>query len=736
VLWLSTNRGLSRFTPSTGVARNYDETDGLQSREFNQGAAHASADGEMFFGGINGLNGFDPEAIPDSRYVAPVVITEFYLFNEPVAPGPDSALQAPIAASDSIRLTYRDDFFAFEFASLHYSDPGSNRYSYKLDGLDRNWNDVGTRNFAGYTSVPPGEYVFRVRGTNSDGVWNEDGAAIAIFIQPPYWETWWFRLLAGLLGTGLVAGAVVLRVRSVDARRRALERQVTERTVELREALGEVGRARDAAEAANRAKSAFLANVSHELRTPLNAILGFSQLMMRSANLGPPEGPRLSADQVENLEVISHSGEHLLGLINDVLEMSKIEAGRATLNELDFDLYRLIDGLEEMFRLRAEGKGLDLGCERDASLPRYLRADQGRLRQILMNLLGNAVKFTERGSVTARCSAVVEPDSSLRGLVRLRFEVQDTGPGIAPDELEAIFDPFVQTASGQDMQEGTGLGLAISREFARLMGGDLMVRSTLGQGSTFCLEIPAEISPEGAQPLQQLERQIIGLAPDQPPFRLLIVDDKQVNRRLLVKLLSPLGFATREAADGEQAVEIWETWEPHLIFMDMRMPVVDGYEATRRIKATTRGQATVIVALTASALEEDRLVILSEGCDAYIRKPFREHELFDVLAKHLGVRYIYAEEAAVEPAGGLPTAQEQASLRSLASMPADWRKRLRRATVIGDLEQIGAAIDATGDSELEPEQATILANTLRDLAGEFEHDRILALIDQAEAPGE
>ncbi|MFX1411358.1 MAG: two-component regulator propeller domain-containing protein [Promethearchaeota archaeon] len=730
-LWLSTNGGLSRFDPRTETFRNYDVRDGLQSNEFNMGAYHKSSSGEMFFGGINGFNVFYPDNVKDNPYIPYIVITDFKLFNESVGVGDDSPLEKSIEETDVIELSYEEDFFSFEFAALHYTDPEENQYAYMMEGLDKGWNHVGTRRFAGYTSVPPGEYTFRVKGSNSDGVWNEEGAAIRIVIPPPFWETWWFRVLVGMLVVGGVLGAVTWRIRSIEAQRRRLEILVDERTKELRDTLVELERAKEAAleaqraaEAASRAKSVFLASVSHELRTPLNAILGFTQLMNRDIGL--------STEQRENLGIINRSGEHLLGLINDVLDLSKIEAGRAMLNERDFDLHHLLDGLEEMFRLRAENKDLMLTFDRASDVPQYVRTDEGKLRQVLMNLLGNAVKFTQEGGVVLRVRVVILSPSQAERDERqwLLFEVEDTGPGIAPEELEAVFDPFVQTKTGQQSPEGTGLGLPISQQFARLMGGGLSMSSELGQGSIFRFEVPVEVVDASAVRAVQPSRRVIGLEPGQPTYRLLIVDDGETNRKLLVKLLAPLGFEVREAVNGREAIEIWERWEPHLIWMDMRMPVMDGYEATRRIKATTKGQATVIIALTASALEEDRAIILSEGCDGYIRKPFREAELFNALTEHLGVRFVYEELETREPTQDVlgypvPRGPDAALVEELTTMPTEWVADLHRATVKADWNMMLTLIN-----RIRGENAA-LADALVNLARNFEYREILMLIQQA-----
>jgi PAS domain S-box-containing protein len=495
--------------------------------------------------------------------------------------------------------------------------------------------------------------------------------------------------------------------------------------------IADLQQARREAEAASQAKGAFLANMSHELRTPLNAILGFTQLMDGDPNLTP--------GQQENLAIINHSGEHLLALINDVLEMSKIEAGRVTLQEKGFDLYDMLDSLEEMFRLRAGEKELILSVRRAEEVPRYVRSDEAKLRQVLSNLLGNAVKFTQEGSVALRVGVAGISPTPQYGAATLHFEVEDTGPGIAPEELELVFDPFVQASAEQQPREGTGLGLSISRQYVRLMGGDLVVSSELGHGSFFSFDVQVGLADAAKVEATWPRRQVLGLAPDQRapdggPYRLLIVEDRETNRQLLVKLLAglgppPLGFEVQEAVNGKEAVEMWERWEPHLIWMDMRMPIMDGHEATQRIKATPKGQETVIIALTATAFEEDREEILAEGCDDFVRKPFRKNEIFDMLAKHLGVRFIYEEEpgrtGAVEAAGPDMRPGVAPPAEALSALPSGWRTELQQATMRADLNQMLNLIEQIRD------QNPDLADALAHMALNFEYRVILTLIEKA-----
>ncbi len=730
-LWLSTNKGLARFDPRNLAVKTYDRADGLQGSEFNQWAYFENREGVMFFGGINGLNVFHPGLVQDNPFIPPVALTGFRLFNRPVTPGLGSPLQQPIEATQGLQLSYTDDFFEFTYAALHFSAPDEIQYAYRLEGFDKDWNLVGNRRFAIYTNVPPGNYVFRAKATNSDGVWNEQGAALAIAIPPPFWQMTWFRLLAAATLIAVVAGAFWLRIRTVEGQRRKLEVQVAERTHELRETMTQLEHAKalaeersHAAEAASRAKSTFLANMSHEFRTPLNAILGFTQIMTRDRRLPP--------DHRRDIDVIHRSGEHLLALINDVLDMSKIEAGRARLNQRSFDLACLLQGLEEMFALRAEQKGLRLRLALDPTVPSYVTADDGKLRQVLMNLLGNAVKFTAEGQVTLRvevCSPPIRhaPRDAARARTQsawVRFSVEDTGPGVHPDEVEQIFTPFTQSARGPQATEGTGLGLTISRQYVRLMGGELTVTSRPGAGAIFQFILPLEVAGISELERPSTARRVIGLEPGQPTYRMLVVDDSEVNRMLLVRIFEPVGFQVREAGDGAAALQVWEEWQPHLIWMDMRMPVMDGYEATRRIKATTSGMAAIIIALTASALEEDKAVILSEGCDDYLRKPFREAELFEAAARHLGVRYVYEMPGDASATGPAPAAPEPASSLAARLRAADsaWRAELERAAVLGDLDALNRLASQIAS------RAPDLAETIVELARGFQHDQILAAL--------
>ena len=533
---------------------------------------------------------------------------------------------------------------------------------------------------------------------------------------------------------GLLAAYQNSGSRDWEARELSLLTQVGNQlgvAVQQAELLAQLKKAKEKADTANSAKGDFLAHMSHELRTPLNSILGFTQLLARD--------PLLNNHQKEHLGIIARSGEHLLTLLNDVLEMSKIEAGLLELNTNSFDLYALLGNLMEMFLLKARAKNLQLVFACGEDVPQYIQSDESKLRQVLINLVGNAIKFTEHGQVNLKVFSgeQIESESSLNAFENsnnfesfeqyLHFEVSDTGPGISPEELKTLFEAFVQTETGRKSQEGTGLGMPISKRFVLLMGGNIHVESELNKGTNVNFDIKISVAEAHDIQLPQSQHKAIAIAPNQPQYRILLADDKWESRHLMRNLLSPLGFEIREAENGQEAIAMWRSWQPHLIWMDMQMPIMDGYEATRAIRAAQTEETTCkIIALTASVFNNQRSAMLELGCDDFVSKPLREDYIFDKIAEHLGVVYVYADNDQLTAHSDSDLLRQELGDRitneELASLDNTWLVNLDLAARGADEEVIFILLE-----EIQTTHPNI-AKVIIDLVENFQLEELINLI--------
>jgi signal transduction histidine kinase len=468
-------------------------------------------------------------------------------------------------------------------------------------------------------------------------------------------------------------------------------------------------KAKESAEAANRAKSTFLANMSHELRSPLNSILGFTELIQPSVNLTP--------EQQHSLAIIYRSGEHLLSLINDILDLSKIESGKIVMNPVDFNLTQMLWELEEMFHLKAHQKNLQLNWIVSGEIPQWVKGDRVKLRQVLINLIGNAIKFTQEGRVQLQVRSEIVKEELL-----LSFTVSDTGVGMTPQEIDHLFEPFVQGNAGITSAEGTGLGLAISRKYVQLLGGDISVTSEVGKGTTFQFAITLTPIPDTNVEVITPIR-VISLKSNHLPYRILVVDDRESDRELLVKMLSKVGFDVAESSNGKDAIEKWEKWEPHLILMDLRMPFIDGYTATKKIKSTGRGKDTIIIIITANIFVQDKSLILSVGGDDILYKPIKSQTLFEKISQYLPINYVYEEIRNTNFCELEQTLTLPDLVSALGNLPLSLITQLEKATLMSEETLITPLLDQIYSHHKQ------LAKTLQHHLDSLEHYKILEAIE-------
>lgn len=618
-LWLSTNSGLSRFNPEDRTFRNYTSTDGLQDNEFNTSAYFKSNTGQLFFGGINGVNAFYPSTLADNSFSPPIVLTDFKISNKSVDfQATDSPLKQPISEVESITLSYKDKVFSFEFAALDFTDPSRNQYAYMLEGFDKNWQFIGNSRTATFTNIDPGRYTFRVKGSNNDGIWNEEGTSIQLIILPPWWQTWWAYTLFGI---ALLAGVTVFY-------RFNLNRQLAQREAQRLREMDEL-------------KSQLYTNITHEFRTPLTVIKGMAEQVPQVWEL-----PNV-------MEIIRRNSDNLLRMVNQLLDLAKLESGGLRLNLKQADMIAYLRYLTESFHTMAEDRKIKLRFIAD-ELELMMDFDEGKVQQIVYNLISNALKFTpEGGAVKVKVSS--KAIGGIPGLGKekmLQLSVKDSGIGIAPDKLPYIFDRFYQVdASSTRKAEGTGIGLTLTKELVELMGGLITVESKPEEGTEVLVLLPIRQEAAIADvylPVSNHSKTLVAASKaavttalqtedkEEHPLLLIIEDNRDVVayiRRCVEKV-----YRVEAAENGRIGIEKAFELVPDIIISDVMMPEKDGYEVTETLKTDKRTSHIPIIILTAKATQEDKLTGLRTGADAYLMKPFNKEELLIRLANLVALR--------------------------------------------------------------------------------------------------
>jgi signal transduction histidine kinase/ligand-binding sensor domain-containing protein/CheY-like chemotaxis protein len=652
-LWVSTGNGIIQYNPENKYFRHFTTLNGLQGAEFSHGACLMAKNGDLYFGGLNGFNIITPNHLPTNKYIPQLVFSDFQLYNKTVEPGPNSILKNNINQTNTIKLSHSQSVFTIEYTALNYTLPELTQYAYRLVPFEKDWNYVDKQNKATYTNLDAGTYIFEVKAANNDGVWTNKPLRLRVIIVPPFWLTWWFKLLAALGIVGSFYTYYRYRVRYIRARKTELEKIVKERTAEIKEqanalhnqseelfALNEelmsqseellIQReqefgARMEAEKANKAKSIFLATMSHELRTPMNGVMGMAALLTQT---------NLNAEQKEYAETISNCGESLINVINDLLDFSKIESGEMKLDIHEFNLKECVEDTLSIFVRNAADKQIRVTYVIDQFIPDTIVTDKLRLKQILNNLLSNALKFTHGGEIALTIKLLENLDKDLK----LSFEVRDTGIGISPEHLSRLFKPFSQgDASITRRYGGTGLGLVICERLVELLGGSINVESAVNKGTTIVFSILSKTVARKVndQPAPTIQDSRDGISSDfksKFPLRILAAEDNIINQKVIKQMLNKLGYEPTLVNNGNEAIDAVKGKEFDVILMDIQMPEMDGLEATRIIRTQNLSKA-IIIAMTASAMTEDKLAALNAGMDYFLSKPVSFDQLMAELKK-------------------------------------------------------------------------------------------------------
>ena len=679
-IWILTSAGLTEYQSGSKTFRHFTVSDGLQGKQFTRFARLKAKDGNIYIGGFNGFNIFQPENITISSYIPPVYIDEFLIFNEPVTNyTSNSPLKRTISETDEIILSYKQSFFSFGFTAVNFTYPEKVTYAYKMDGYDNKWNYTNTsRRYATYTNLDPGQYTFMVKATNNDGIWNEKPTTIKITITPPYWKTKWFISLSIFFIIGSAFLYYKMRTTQLKRQKQLLEVKVNERTSELENANNilverqeeilqqneEITRqkeveeeqhakiekayqelalyenqleeiveqrtkelliAKQKAEESDKLKSSFLANLSHEIRTPLNAIIGFSDLLI--------DGKAEQAQQEMFKSMIQSSSDSLLNLINDILDFSKIEAGQIDIVKAPVNLSKIVTEIRELYNIELSrlnskaNKKIDFRIIESPELIDYvLITDENRLKQILQNLISNAIKFTIQGSVE------VSYNLSIDGKL-LNFNVKDTGIGISKENQDVIFGRFRKIENPSvNLFRGTGIGLSICKHLVKLLDGKIKVESELGQGSIFSFTIPIQNKTKVVEAV--IPQNINPECPDFIGKTILFAEDDDSNYILAEIYLKKTKVSITRAVNGLEAVEIYyKNQNFDMILMDIKMPIMDGFEALKRIKSVN--PQVIVIAQTAHAYHDEIERIKAEGFTDYLLKPINAKKLYSTLQLYL-----------------------------------------------------------------------------------------------------